>query len=136
MEQVLGHAQEEKRRSRGKGLQRFPQEGTADAVHGFGRIGDPATGAQAWQTKIGQALGPLDDDETAPDVTSLTYQTASSYFTLQEGDYDIYFADAGTSTIVIGPATFHLSNGDVTSLVLLDDGNGNLELMPVMDAAE
>jgi hypothetical protein len=31
----------------------------------------------------------FDDDETAPSVSSLTYQTASSYFTLKEGDYEI-----------------------------------------------
>jgi hypothetical protein len=78
----------------------------------------------------------FDDDDTAPNVSSLTYQTATSYFTLKEGDYDIYFAYAGTSTIVIGPRSFHASNGDVTSLVLLDDGNGSLELMPLSDAAE
>jgi hypothetical protein len=76
------------------------------------------------------------DDDTVANVSSMTYQTATSYFTLKEGDYDIYFASAGTSTIVLGPRSFHVSNGDVTSLVLMDDGNGNLELLPVSDAAE
>lgn len=78
----------------------------------------------------------FDDDDTAPSVSALTYQTATSYFTLKEGDYDIYFAYAGTSTIVLGPKSFHVSNGDVTSLVLLDDGNGNLELTPMSDATQ
>jgi hypothetical protein len=78
----------------------------------------------------------FDDDETAPSVSSLTYQTASSYFTLKEGDYEIYFAYAGTSTIVMGPTPFRVATGDITSLVLLDDGAGNLELMPVSDVAE
>lgn len=78
----------------------------------------------------------FDDDETAPSVSSLTYQTASSYFTLKEGDYEIYFAYAGTSTIVMGPTPFRVATGDITSLVLLDDGTGNLELMPVSDVAE
>jgi hypothetical protein len=76
------------------------------------------------------------DDDTVPSVSSLTYQTASSYFTLKEGDYDIYFAYAGTSTIVMGPRSFHASNGDITSWVLMDDENGNLELMPLSDAAD
>ncbi|MET0535887.1 MAG: DUF4397 domain-containing protein [Steroidobacter sp.] len=76
----------------------------------------------------------FDDDDTAPNVAALTYQNASSYFTLQEGDYEIYFAYNGTSTIVMGPVPFHVANGDVTSLILLDDENGSLELMPVTDA--
>jgi hypothetical protein len=76
------------------------------------------------------------DDDTVPSVQSLAYQNASTYFTLKEGDYDIYFAYAGTSTIVLGPRSFHVANGDVTSFVLLDDENGNLELMPVSDAAD
>lgn len=76
------------------------------------------------------------DDDTVPTARALTYQTASSYFTLQEGDYVIYFAYEGTSTFVLGPSSFHVSNGDVVSLVLMDDENGNLELMPVSDAAE
>jgi hypothetical protein len=76
------------------------------------------------------------DDDTAPNVSALPYQTASSYFTLKEGDYDIYFAYAGTSRFVLGPRSFHVSNGDIVSLVLMDDENGNLELLPVSDAAE
>lgn len=78
----------------------------------------------------------FDDDETAPNVSSLTYQTASSYFTLKEGDYDIYFTYAGTSTIVMGPRNFHVSNGEIKSLVLMDDENGTLDFMAVLDAAE
>jgi hypothetical protein len=78
----------------------------------------------------------FDDDETAPNVSSLAYQTASSYFTLREGDYDIYFAYAGTSTIVMGPRNFHVSNGEIKSLVLMDDENGTLDFMAVLDAAE
>jgi hypothetical protein len=76
------------------------------------------------------------DDDTVPSVSSLAYQNATSYFTLKEGDYDIYFVYAGTSRIVSGPRPFHVSNGDITSLVLMDDESGNLELMPVSDAAD
>ncbi len=81
------------------------------------------------------AVVDFDDDDTAANVTSLTYQSASSYFTLKEGDYEIYFAYAGSSTIVMGPTPFHVSNGEVTTLLLLDDEDGNLEMIPVADAA-
>jgi hypothetical protein len=77
----------------------------------------------------------FDDDETVATATSLTYQSATSYFTLKEGDYEIYFAYAGSSTLVMGPAPFHVSHGDVTTLLLLGDEQGSLELLPVADAA-
>jgi hypothetical protein len=55
---------------------------------------------------------------------------------LKEGDYDAYLYFSGTSTLVMGPASFHVSNGDIISWVLLDDESGNLELLPVSDASE
>ena len=77
----------------------------------------------------------FDDDDTVANTSSLTYQTATSYFTLKEGDYDIYFAYAGTSTFVMGPTPFHVANGEITTLLLIDAEDGSLELMPVTDTA-
>jgi hypothetical protein len=77
----------------------------------------------------------FEDDDTGPSVSSLTYQNPSSQFTLEAGDYDVHCYFAGTSTPVLGPARFHIDNGDVKTLVLLDDENGGLELLPVGDAA-
>lgn len=110
-----------------------PTQASFRFVHGAGSLEDDEP-LDLYLRLPGEGVD-FDDDETAPNVASLTYQTASSYFTLKEGDYEIYFAYADTSTIVMGPAPFQITNGDVTSLVLLDDGNGNLELMPVEDAA-
>jgi hypothetical protein len=76
------------------------------------------------------------DDDTVADVASLTYQTATSYYTLKEGDYDIYFAYAGSSSIVMGPTLFQVANGEITTLMLVDAEDGSLELLPVADAAE
>ncbi|MFC4311414.1 DUF4397 domain-containing protein [Steroidobacter flavus] len=76
----------------------------------------------------------FDDDDTTPSVSSLAYQNPSSQFTLKAGDYDVYFYFAGTSTLVMGPTRFHVDNGDVKTLVLTDDENGGLELLPVDDA--
>jgi hypothetical protein len=77
----------------------------------------------------------FDDDDTTPSVSSLAYQNPSSEFTLEAGDYDVYFYFAGTSTLVMGPTRFHVDNGAVKTLVLMDDENGGLELLPVDDAA-
>lgn len=77
----------------------------------------------------------FEDDDTVPSVSSLAYQNPSSQFTLAAGDYDVYFYFAGTSTLAMGPTRFHVDNGDVKTLVLLDNESGGLELLPVSDAA-
>ncbi|GFE90443.1 DUF4397 domain-containing protein [Steroidobacter agaridevorans] len=76
----------------------------------------------------------FEDDDTVPSVSSLAYQNPSSQFTLKAGDYDVFFYFAGTSTLAMGPTRFHVDNGDVKTLVLLDNESGGLELLPVSDA--
>lgn len=78
----------------------------------------------------------FDDDDTVTSVSSLAYQNPSSQFTLKAGDYDAYFYFAGTSTLVMGPTRFHVDNGDVKTLVLLDNESGGVELLPVNDVAK
>lgn len=75
----------------------------------------------------------FEDDDTTPTVSSLAYQNPSSQFTLKAGDYDVYFYYAGTSALALGPSRFHVDNGDVKTLVLEDNENGGLELLPVDD---
>lgn len=75
----------------------------------------------------------FDDDDTVPDFSSVGYQGATSYLTLKQGDYEAWFAVAGTSTVLLGAAPFHVGNGEVTTLLLVDDENGALELLPLND---
>lgn len=75
----------------------------------------------------------FDDDDTVPDSSSVGYQSTTSYVTLVQGDYEAWFAVAGTSTVLLGPAPFHVGNGEVTTLLLVDDENGALELLPLND---
>jgi hypothetical protein len=75
----------------------------------------------------------FDDDDTTPTFSSVAYTTQTSYLTYKAGSYDVYFASAGTSTVLLGPVPFQTTNGDIETLVLLDDENGALELMPVSD---
>jgi hypothetical protein len=111
-----------------------PTQASFRFVHGAGNLEDEEP-LDVYLRLPGEVVD-FDDDDTAPNVSAMTYQTTSTYFTLKEGDYDVYFYYAGTSTIVKGPASFHVSNGDIVSWVLLDDENGNLELMRVSDAAD
>jgi hypothetical protein len=75
----------------------------------------------------------FDDDDTTPTYASVPYQTTTTYSTLKEGTFEVYFAYAGTSTVVLGPVTFNVANGGLATLVLLDSETGQLELMPVAD---
>ena len=111
-----------------------PTQATFRFIHGAGSLEDQEP-LDIYLRLPGEVVDFADDD-TVPTHSALTYQTATSYFTLKAGDYDIYFADAGTSTIVMGPSAIHVSNGDITSWVLMDDENGGLELMPVSDVAD
>lgn len=73
------------------------------------------------------------DDDTTPTFSSVSYSSATSYLTYKEASYDVYFAYAGTSTIVRGPVSFQTSNGGIDTFVLMDDESGALELMPVSE---
>lgn len=112
----------------------IPTQASFRFVHGAGSLEDREP-LDLYLRLPGQGVD-FSDDETVPDISSLTYQTASTYFTLKAGEYDIYFAYAGTSTVVMGPRSFQVVNGDIKSLVLTDDGNGSLDFMAVSDAAE
>lgn len=111
-----------------------PTQATFRFIHGAGNLEDEEP-LDLYLRLPGETVD-FDDDDTGPNEASLEYQTATTYFTLKEGDYDVYLYYSGTSTLVMGPTSFHVSNGDITSWVLLDDENGNLELMPVSDAAD
>lgn len=75
----------------------------------------------------------FDDDENAPTFASVAYQNATGYLTFKEGDFEVYFVRAGTSSIVLGPVAFQVVNGDVSTFVLLDTPTGEREIMPVSD---
>ncbi|WP_161965923.1 DUF4397 domain-containing protein [Steroidobacter cummioxidans] len=110
-----------------------PTQATFRFLHGAGSLED-ADLLDLYLRLPGEAVD-FADDETAANVSSLAYQNPSSQFTLKAGDYDVYFYFARTSKLVMGPARFHVDNGDVKTLVLLDNESGGLELLPVSDVA-
>lgn len=111
----------------------IPTQASFRFLHGAGSLEDSEL-LDLYLRLPGETVD-FDDDDTTPSVSSLAYQNPSSQFTLKAGDYDIYFYFAGTSTLVMGPTRFHVDNGDVKTLVLLDNESGDLELLPVSDAA-
>jgi hypothetical protein len=108
-----------------------PTQASFRFLHGAGSLED-ADVLDLYLRLPGETVD-FDDDDTTPSVSSLAYQNPSSQFTLKAGDYDVYFYYTGTSTLVMGPTRFHVDNGDVKTLVLEDDENGGLELLPVDD---
>ncbi len=111
-----------------------PTQASFRFLHGAGSLED-AELLDLYLRLPGETVD-FEDDDTTPAVSSLAYQNPSSQFTLKAGDYDVYFYFSGTSTLVMGPTRFHVDNGDVKTLVLTDDENGGLELLPVDDAAD
>lgn len=75
----------------------------------------------------------FEDDDTVPTFSSVAYRNSTAYLTYKEGSYDVYFAYAGTSTVILGPVSFQTHNGNIDTLVLMDDENGTHELMPLSD---
>lgn len=75
----------------------------------------------------------FEDDDTSPTFTAVSFGTATSYLTYKEGSYDVYFARTGTSDVILGPVSFQTHNGDIDTMMLLDDENGTHELMPLSD---
>jgi len=110
-----------------------PTQASFRFLHGAGSL-EEADLLDLYLRLPGETVDFSDDDTTAS-VSSLAYQNPTSQFTLKAGDYDVYFYFSGTSKLVLGPARFHVDNGDVKTLVLLDNETGGLELLPVDDAA-
>ena len=75
----------------------------------------------------------FEDDDTVPTFAAVPYRGLTAYLTYKEGSYDVYFAYAGTSTLILGPVPLQTRNGDVDTYVLMDDENGLHELMPLSD---
>lgn len=110
-----------------------PTQASFRFLHGAGSL-EEADLLDLYLRLPGETVDFSDDDTTAS-VSSLAYQNPTSQFTLKAGAYDVYFYFSGTSKLVLGPARFHVDNGDVKTLVLLDNETGGLELLPVDDAA-
>lgn len=111
-----------------------PTQASFRFVHGAGNLEEEKP-LDVYLRLPGEVVD-FDDDDTIPTQSSLAYGGAGGYLTLKEGDYEVYFYYADTSTLVLGPQAFHVANGDVTSWVLVNDADGSLELLPVADTAQ
>jgi hypothetical protein len=93
-------------------------------------------------TPPGQVLDfDADDDEDESDdaatfrkFAAVAYPSATDYLALEEGSYEVHFAAAGTSRILMDSAPFTVANGDVITYVLHESETGVLELLPVDDS--
>ena len=69
----------------------------------------------------------------APNFPGVVYKTATSYTQLAAGTYDLYFADTGTSDIILGPLPLVIKNGTNITYVLVNAPSGTLELLAFND---
>jgi hypothetical protein len=71
----------------------------------------------------------------APNFPAVAYKTATTYTQLTPGTYDVYFANAGTSDIILGPLALVVKDSMNTTYVLTNPPNEPtaLELLPFND---
>jgi hypothetical protein len=99
----------------------------------------PSEGTHSVSVYLTKRGEELDFDATTaptPNVSTLAYRTVSSQLTLDGGAYDAYFTPVGSENILLGPVPLDLTDGSVQTLVLTDDPQSVLTLVPFNDARE
>ncbi|HSY08550.1 MAG TPA: hypothetical protein VK820_08455 [Steroidobacteraceae bacterium] len=68
-----------------------------------------------------------------PNYTAVAFKSSTPYLQVSAGVYDAYFANTGTSDIILGPIFLSIADGSITTYVFTNEANGVLELLPFND---
>lgn len=68
-----------------------------------------------------------------PNFPAIAYKGSTPYVQVTAGTYDAYFANTGTSDIILGPVPLAIANGTITTYVFTNSTSGSLELLPFKD---
>jgi hypothetical protein len=68
-----------------------------------------------------------------PNYPAIAFKTVTSYLQVTAGTYDVYFANTGTSDIILGPQPLRIQNGTITTYVLTNAANGEFEILAFND---
>lgn len=69
-----------------------------------------------------------------PNYSAVAFKASTPYLQVAAGIYDAYFANTGTSDIILGPVVLTIANGAITTYVFTNEANGVLELLSFNDA--
>jgi len=68
-----------------------------------------------------------------PNYSAIGFKGSTPYLQVAPGIYDVYFADTGTSNLILGPVALTIKDGTITTYVFTNEANGVLELLPFND---
>jgi len=69
----------------------------------------------------------------APNYSAIAFKASTPYLQVLAGTYDVYFANAGTSDIILGPIPLTIVDGTNATYVFTNTADGSLELLPFSD---
>jgi hypothetical protein len=69
-----------------------------------------------------------------PNYPATAFRASTAYLQVLAGTYQAYFANTGTSDIILGPINLTIENGQNTTYVLTNEADGSLVLLPFADA--
>jgi len=69
-----------------------------------------------------------------PNYPATAFRASTAYLQVLPGTYQAYFANTGTSDIILGPINLTIENGQNTTYVFTNDVNGAYVLLPFADA--
>jgi uncharacterized protein DUF4397 len=68
-----------------------------------------------------------------PNNPAIVFKGSTAYQQVVAGTYDVYFANTGTSDIVLGPIALTIANGTISTYVFTNAVSGTLELLHFND---
>jgi hypothetical protein len=68
-----------------------------------------------------------------PNYPNVAFKGSTPYLQVEQGIYDVYFADTGTSNIILGPVALSIEDGTIQTYVFTNEANGVLELLKFND---
>ena len=69
-----------------------------------------------------------------PNYPAVAFKASTAYLQVVAGTYQVYFANTGTSDIILGPVNITIGTGQNTTYVFTNDVNGAFVLLPFADA--
>ena len=74
-----------------------------------------------------------DTNRPPPNYSAIAFKSSTPYLQVAAGIYDVYFADTGTSNLILGPVALTIKDSTITTYVFTNEANGVLELLPFND---
>jgi hypothetical protein len=82
---------------------------------------------------LGLDITAANTNRPPPNYPAVAFKGATPYVDVTTGIYDAYFANTGTSDIILGPVSLTVNNGTITTYVFTNAANGSYVILPFND---